>query len=173
MSLCAEVLFVRDPQDHHRYHPRITVQYTHSYRYLDTHVKEAFNRLYDEFYYHRHNYFWREEAMKKLPVLISSTRMMACGEDLGMVPDCVPSVMHELQMLSLEIERCQKTHSPLSPIYSGCLICRYVLLPRMTCRPFVCGGLKTGNLHSAITTKYCITKELLRLSAILLSAADH
>lgn len=108
MSLCAEVLFVRDPQDHHRFHPRITAQYTYSYRYLDSHVKEAFNRLYDEFYYHRHNYFWREEAMKKLPVLISSTKMMVCGEDLGMVPDCVPSVMHELQMLSLEIERMPK-----------------------------------------------------------------
>lgn len=108
MLLCLEVLFVRDPQDHHRFHPRITAQYTHSFRYLDTHVKEAFNRLYDEFYYHRHNYFWREEAMKKLPALISSTKMMVCGEDLGMVPDCVPSVMHELQMLSLEIERMPK-----------------------------------------------------------------
>lgn len=108
MSLCTEVLFVRDPQDYHRFHPRITAQYTHSYRYLDTQVKEAFNRLYDEFYYHRHNYFWREEAMKKLPVLISSTKMMVCGEDLGMVPDCVPSVMHELQILSLEIERMPK-----------------------------------------------------------------
>ena len=108
MSLCAEVLFVRDPQDPHRYHPRITAQYTHSYHYLDAQVKEAFNRLYDDFYYHRHNYFWREEAMRKLPVVISSTRMMVCGEDLGMVPDCVPSVMRELQMLSLEIERMPK-----------------------------------------------------------------
>lgn len=108
MSLCAEVLFVRDPQDYDRFHARITAQYTHSYQYLDTSVKESFNRLYDNFYYHRHNYFWREEAMKKLPVLISSTKMMVCGEDLGMVPDCVPSVMHELQMLSLEIQRMPK-----------------------------------------------------------------
>lgn len=108
MSLCAEVLFVRDPQDPYLFHPRITAQYTHSYNYLDLHVKEAFNRLYDEFYYNRHNYFWREEAMKKLPVLIASTRMMVCGEDLGMVPDCVPSVMRELQILSLEIERMPK-----------------------------------------------------------------
>jgi 4-alpha-glucanotransferase len=108
MSLCADVLFVRDSQDHHRFHPRITAQYTYSYRYLDSHVKEAFNRLYDEFFYSRNNSFWREEAMKKLPALISSTNMMVCGEDLGMVPDCVPSVMQELQMLSLEIERMPK-----------------------------------------------------------------
>lgn len=108
MLLCSEVLFVRDPQDHHCFHPRITAQYTHSYQNLDEYMKEPFNKLYDEFYYHRHNDFWREEAMKKLPVLISSTRMMVCGEDLGMVPDCVPLVMHELQMLSLEIQRMPK-----------------------------------------------------------------
>ena len=106
--LCSEVLFVFDSRDCCRFHPRITAQYTYSYKYLDDPVKEAFNRLYDEFYYHRHNHFWREEAMKKLPVLISSTRMMVCGEDLGMVPDCVPDVMQELEMLSLEIERMPK-----------------------------------------------------------------
>ena len=110
-SLCAEVLFVRDPLDHNRFHPRITAQYSYSYQYLDLHVKEAFNRLYNDFFYHRHNYFWREQAMKKLPVLISSTPMLVCGEDLGMVPDCVPSVMQELQILSLEIQRMPKDGS--------------------------------------------------------------
>lgn len=108
MSLCAEVLFVCDSKDIQRLHPRITAQFTHSYLFLDPWVKEAYNRLYDEFFYRRHNYFWREEAMRKLPALISSTRMMTCGEDLGMVPDCVPSVMQELQILSLEIERMPK-----------------------------------------------------------------
>ena len=107
-ALCTEVLFIRDPQDQHRFHPRITAQYTYSYRYLDEQVKASFNRLYNDFYYNRHNYFWREQAMKKLPALISSTSMLVCGEDLGMVPDCVPSVMHELQMLSLEIQRMPK-----------------------------------------------------------------
>lgn len=108
LSLCAEVLFVRDPNDFSRFHPRITAQYTHSFLYLDDGVKSAFNRLYDDFYFNRHNYFWRDQAMKKLPPLISSTNMMVCGEDLGMVPDCVPSVMYELQILSLEIERMPK-----------------------------------------------------------------
>lgn len=108
MALCANVLFVRDKQDPHRFHPRITAQYTDSYRYLDDHVKHAFNRLYDDFFYRRHNYFWREQAMKKLPTLISSTSMLVCGEDLGMVPDCVPSVMNELKILSLEIQRMPK-----------------------------------------------------------------
>lgn len=108
MSLCSEVLFVRDKSDSFRFHPRITAQYTYSYRYLDDNVKGAFNRLYNDFYYRKHNYYWREQAMRKLPELISSTSMMVCGEDLGMVPECVPSVMNELQILSLEIQRMPK-----------------------------------------------------------------
>lgn len=107
-SLCNQVLFVRDPHQHHRFHPRITAQYNYSFKFLSEEEKSAFNRLYDRFYFQKHDYFWREQAMKKLPPLINSTDMMVCGEDLGMVPNCVPSVMDELQILSLEIERMPK-----------------------------------------------------------------
>ncbi|WP_165020721.1 4-alpha-glucanotransferase [Dysgonomonas sp. ZJ279] len=107
-GLCNEVLFIHDKRDPSKYHPRITAQYTYTYCDLDDNTKAAFNRLYDDFFYHRHSQFWREEAMKKLPTLISSTSMLVCGEDLGMIPACVPSVMHELQILSLEIERMPK-----------------------------------------------------------------
>jgi 4-alpha-glucanotransferase len=34
--------------------------------------------------------------------------MLICGEDLGMVPDCVPAVMKQLALLSLEIQRMPK-----------------------------------------------------------------
>ena len=109
MELCTEVLFVKDRMEQNKFHPRIAAQFTYSYRYLDDSVKQAFNRLYDDFFYNKHNEFWREQAMKKLPPLISTTSMMACGEDLGMVPQCVPTVMQELQILSLEIQRMPKT----------------------------------------------------------------
>ena len=46
--------------------------------------------------------------MKKLPPLISATRMLCCAEDLGMIPDCVHPVMQELSMLSLEVQRMPK-----------------------------------------------------------------
>ena len=46
--------------------------------------------------------------MRKLPALIAATDMLVCGEDLGMIPDCVPPVMKELQILSLEIQRMPK-----------------------------------------------------------------
>jgi 4-alpha-glucanotransferase len=107
-SLCNETLFIRDKREPHKYHPRITAQYSFSYRHLDDNSKTAFNRLYDHFFYQRHTAFWQEEAMKKLPPLISSTNMLVCGEDLGMVPESVPAVMKEMQILSLEIERMPK-----------------------------------------------------------------
>ena len=46
--------------------------------------------------------------MMKLPALVNSTDMLVCGEDLGMIPDCVPAVMSQLQILSLEIQRMPK-----------------------------------------------------------------
>ena len=46
--------------------------------------------------------------MWKLPALVNSTDMLVCGEDLGMIPDCVPAVMKQLQILSLEIQRMPK-----------------------------------------------------------------
>ncbi|MBB4036258.1 4-alpha-glucanotransferase [Dysgonomonas hofstadii] len=112
-GLCNEVLFIRDKRNPDKYHPRITAQYSYSYKYLDEGEKYAFNRLYNDFFYNRHNQYWRDQAMKKLPTLISSTSMLVCGEDLGMVPDSVPSVMSELQILSLEIERMPKQREVL------------------------------------------------------------
>lgn len=109
-GLCNDVLFIEDKYEQERYHPRIAVQQNYSYRNLDNGTKDNFNRLYDDFFYHRHNQFWREQAMIKLPELISATNMLVCGEDLGMIPDCVPPVMRELQILSLEIERMPKAY---------------------------------------------------------------
>lgn len=106
--LCNEVLFIRDKQQPNKFHPRITAQQTNAYNALNENSKEAFNRIYDNFFYHRHSNFWHDQAMKKLPTLISSTSMLVCGEDLGMIPECVPDVMKELQILSLEIERMPK-----------------------------------------------------------------
>ncbi|MEG1616171.1 MAG: 4-alpha-glucanotransferase [Bacteroidales bacterium] len=118
-ELIADVLFVPDPRDPGKYHPRISAQYTYSYRGLNEQERNAFNRLYDDFFYHRHDDFWRHEAMRKLPPLISSTDMLVCGEDLGMIPHCVPDVMADLQILSLEIQRMPKdpTHEFGIPAY--------------------------------------------------------
>ncbi len=107
-NLISDVLFIADRNDPTRYHPRIAVQNDYVYKQLNWLEQQAFNNLYNHYYYQRHNEFWYKEAMKKLPVLTQSTRMLVCGEDLGMVPDCVPWVMKQLQILSLEIQRMPK-----------------------------------------------------------------
>lgn len=108
-SLISNVLFIRDRKNKNMYHPRIGVQFDFIFQSLSDDDKAAFNNLYDNYYYKRHNIFWQQQAMKKLPQLINSTRMLVCGEDLGMIPDCVPWVMNELQILSLEIQRMPKS----------------------------------------------------------------
>ena len=107
-SLISNVLFLEDHKRPGTYHPRISAQSDYTYTRLQWWEKEAFDRLYNEYFYRRHNQFWYEQAMQKLPALIGATQMIVCGEDLGMVPDCVPWVMNQLQILSLEIQRMPK-----------------------------------------------------------------
>lgn len=125
MDLVAEVLFIPDPDQPQHYHPRICAQQTRVFQTLTPSDRDAFNRLYNHFFYVRHNDFWAEEALKKLPVITRSNDslsdkpvlypldhngMLACAEDLGMVPDSVKGVLDRLQILSLEIQRMPKEY---------------------------------------------------------------
>ena len=103
-----EGLFLVDHKRSDRWHPRIAVQYQEAYTQLSDDQKYHFNQLYNDYFYRRNNQFWYTEAMKKLPKLTQATRMLVCAEDLGMVPDCVPWVMNELRILSLEIQSMPK-----------------------------------------------------------------
>ena len=113
MAMHTEVLFIEDDKRPGYYSPRITVMKTRGFECLDGHQKWCVTRIHDEFYYHRHNDFWRDEAMRKLPALLKGNRMLVCGEDLGMIPHCVPSVMRQLQILSLEVQRMPKAQNAL------------------------------------------------------------
>ncbi len=108
MGLIDDVLFIEDPSRKGHYHPRIAAQFTYQYRMLSDYAKWCFDRLYNDFFYRRHNEFWAGKALWKLPPVIFSTGMLTCAEDLGMIPDCVPDVMERLQILSLEIQRMPK-----------------------------------------------------------------
>ena len=102
-------LFLQDPRQEGHYHPKIGAKLTQSYYVLDAYRRAAFDRLYDDFFYRRNNEFWKDKAMQKLPALLDSTGMLACGEDLGMIPATVPQVMDDLRILSLEIQRMPKS----------------------------------------------------------------
>ena len=110
-ALISNVLFLRDHKNPELFHPRIAAQLDPCYEALWDDDKNAFNNLYNDYFYRRNNQFWYEEAMKKLPMLVDATKMLVCAEDLGMVPDCVAWVMDQLKILSLEIQSMPKDPS--------------------------------------------------------------
>ena len=99
LQLPIEGLFHEDPRHPGMYQPLISPA---SYN-LPQWQQERFGALYNDFFYHRHDAFWRRNAERKLPELLGATGMLACGEDLGMVPDCVPGVMDHEKILSLKM----------------------------------------------------------------------
>ena len=103
-----DTLFIPAPNEKDKYIPRIDLQKTKVYQALSEEQKSAIDALYEDFYFHRHNEFWKQKALEKLPALINATKMIACGEDLGMIPACVPEVMQELGIMSLEVQRMPK-----------------------------------------------------------------
>lgn len=111
MGLYCEVVFLEDQQQPGFYHPRINVSQSYSFSRLSGHEQWCISRIHDDYFHYRHIKLWRAEALRKLPVLLGETDMMVCGEDLGMVPACVPQVMADLQILSLEVERMPKNTS--------------------------------------------------------------
>ena len=107
-ALISNVLFIPDPKQPDKYHPRISARCDYLYQTLSEEEKRAFDALYEDYYYHRHNEFWYGQAIRKLPVLVEATQMLVCAEDLGMVPECVPWVMDDLRILTLEIQTMPK-----------------------------------------------------------------
>ena len=110
LRLDGNVLFIRDLENHELFIPRILGYETDAYKKLSQQERITYNGIYEEYYYNRHTMFWYREGMKKLAPLLQSTTMTACAEDLGMIPACVPWVMKNLQVLSLEIQRMPKLY---------------------------------------------------------------
>jgi 4-alpha-glucanotransferase len=108
-TLIGNILFLDDEgSPGEAFHPKIAFHQTYSYRELDDYTKNILNEIYTHYFYHRQENFWRDQAMVKLPAINRASNMLICGEDLGMVPDCVPGVMHELGILRLYIQRMSK-----------------------------------------------------------------
>ena len=102
------ILFEKEGSDGTAFHFRFAMDTTSSFRNLEWHTRQQLKDLYNNYFFQRQDWFWKNEAMNKLPVLKASTNMLVCGEDLGMVPHSVPDVMQQLGILSLEIQRMPK-----------------------------------------------------------------
>ena len=98
-------------EDHGRFHFRFGMETTRSFQHLAPDTQARLRDLYIDYFYRRQDEFWKHEALQKLPALKRGTDMLICGEDLGMVPACVPEVMRDLGLLSLEIQRMPKNPS--------------------------------------------------------------
>lgn len=99
LGIPIEGLFHADPRNPGKYQPLISPKSQD----LPGWQQERFGALYNDFFYHRNDQFWRVNALRKLPELLGASGMLACGEDLGMVPDCVPGVMESQKILSLRM----------------------------------------------------------------------
>ncbi|KAJ6756564.1 hypothetical protein OIU79_028868 [Salix purpurea] len=80
-DLLKNIVLIRDPEDASKFYPRFNLEDTSSFQDLDDHSKNT------------------------LPALLDSSDMLACGEDLGLVPACVHPVMQELGLIGLRIQR--------------------------------------------------------------------
>lgn len=123
-DLISNVIFVSSGEN--EWHPRISLNTTSSFAELDGYSQGKLMEIYNHFFFHRHNDFWYHKGMEKLPAIIEASEMLVCGEDLGMVPDCVPPAMSQLNILSLEIQRMSKNpkikfaHPADAPYFSVC-----------------------------------------------------
>ena len=135
MRLISDVLFVEDPHQPDMYHPRIGILNEPIYEALSAEEKDAFMRLYNNYFYQRHSFFWGQQALKRLPAVLKDCRMLICAEDLGMLPDCVEPVLDQLRILTLEIQQMPKhqgfefAHLDANPIRSVCTISTHDMAP--------------------------------------------
>ncbi|GAB4851804.1 4-alpha-glucanotransferase dpe2 [Ancistrocladus abbreviatus] len=104
-DLLQNIVLIRDPEDTRKFYPRFNLEDTSNFKDLDDHSKNVLRRLYYDYYFHRQEDLWRQNALKTLPVLLNSSDMLACGEDLGLIPSCVHPVMQELGLIGLRIQR--------------------------------------------------------------------
>ena len=106
LYLHTEILLIESPYPNSQlFHPRHSMQQTRSFKELDVDTQAKLDHLYVDYFFSRQEDFWRLEGLWKLPALKYATNMLICGEDLGMVPKCVPHVMEELNILGLRIQR--------------------------------------------------------------------
>ncbi len=102
------ILFEVAKSGGHEFHFRFAMADTLSFKSLEATTQAKLKELYVDYFFRRQDDFWMQEALQKLPALKRVTNMLICGEDLGLVPACVPDLMKQLGLLSLEIQRMPK-----------------------------------------------------------------
>lgn len=109
-DLISNVLFFEaEGSNRTLFYPRFGMQSLSTFRDLDFSTRAKLDDLYVDYFFRRQDAYWYKSGMEKLPALKRSTNMLICGEDLGMMTQCVTDAMKETGILSLEVQRAPKT----------------------------------------------------------------
>lgn len=103
--LCTEVLFIKHQNN---YYPRIMPYKTEIFKHIGTRNQAFIQDVANKYFYIQNVSLWKSVARKRLEAIKSSSDMLLCAEDLGMIPSCVPNVLSDLNIMTLEIERMPK-----------------------------------------------------------------
>lgn len=106
VRMCQNRILLRDPEDPRRlFHPRFGLDTTDSFRALDPHLKTKVREVYRHYFFDRQEDLWRRTGFRRLQALMATSDMLMFGEDLGLIPSCVPEVLQDLGIVGLRIQR--------------------------------------------------------------------
>lgn len=106
VSLLNNVVLLTDVEEDGVYHPRFGLERTSSFAELPSEEwKSSLRQLYHNYFFVRQEALWRASGLAKLPAIQAASQMMVCGEDLGMIPACVPDVLDETSIMGLRVQR--------------------------------------------------------------------
>lgn len=156
MRLISNVLFVEDPRQPEMYHPRIGILNEPIYEALGSEDKDAFVRLYNNYFYQRHSMYWGQQALKRLPAILKDSRMLICGEDN---PECCPIVWNlcltSYASLRSRFSRCRNSKALSSLTWRRIPIALFLLFLLMICHLYVSGGRRVLSGASVSMSRCC------------------
>lgn len=105
-ELLNNVCLLQDEHDGNLFHPRFMMEATSSHSELPSEDwKRSLLHMQDDYMQKRQNELWKRNGLERLPMMKAASDMLVCGEDLGMVPECVPHVMDRTCILGLAVQR--------------------------------------------------------------------
>lgn len=105
-AVLTNVILLRHPTDPDLFFPRVNLTSTVSFYELEERWKQPLFNLYNAYFYGQaQEDYWSQIGSSRLPMIKSATKMLVCGEDLGMVPKCVEPAMSQLGILGLRVQR--------------------------------------------------------------------
>lgn len=104
--LCANVLFVE--MGDNLFIPRNGAWQSPVFDILSAEEKDAYMRIYNNYYFERHRDYWNHLAARRLDAVLRETRMLVCADDLGVGAEQIQSVLDSRRILSLEVQTLPK-----------------------------------------------------------------